>query len=310
MSVETDNDLVPVVNIEPYRKPCRFFGTPRGCTRWNCPFPHIPSLVRKRSMKSFPQRQLMTNAVSNTLKRKWEERKKNTAIVEQLAACMEENCNIKTPEKRDLSTKKKKVQKYDNINISDKTSAIGSKKQSDIQKKDEKSDESNPTAETKDENKSALVESNETTSKSSENIDSAERDSTIEHKSIKSTPVLPTSCTKDTENLNISSSKVIENPDLPASKKRKLQSSSVYTRPKRSRGYRTSTWRNDRPTRHHEESDFYHSRYSSNRLYWRSGYTEYEGLSHLYPGFDDPCDHPYPQYERQYVYDYSEDVQF
>lgn len=307
-SVETDNDLVPVVNIKPHRKPCRFFDTPRGCTRWNCPFAHIQPLDRKRSMKSFPQRQLMTKASPKTLKRKLEERKKNTATAEQLEACIEENCNIKTPEKSDLG-KRKKVQKFGNINISDKTSAFGSKKQSEIQKKDDKS-ESNSTAETKDENKSALVESNETTSKSSENIDSADRDSISEHKSINSAPILPTSCTKDTEKSNISSSKVIENPDLPASKKRKLQSSSVYTRPKRSRGYRTPTWRNDRPTRHYDESDFYPNRYNSNRLYWRSDYTENVGLSHLYPGFDDPWDYPYPHYERHYLYDYSEDVQF
>lgn len=306
-SVETDNDLVPVVNIKPHRKPCRFFDTPRGCTRWNCPFAHIQPLDRKRSMKSFP-RQLMTKASPKTLKRKLEERKKNTATAEQLAACIEENCNIKTPEKSDLG-KRKKVQKFSNINISDKTSAFGSKKQSEIQKKDDKS-ESNSTAETKDENKSALVESNETTSKSSENIDSADRDSISEHKSINPAPVLPTSCTKDTEKSNISSSKVIENPDLPASKKRKLQSSSVYTRPKRSRGYRTPTWRNDRPTRHYDESDFYPNRYNSNRLYWRSDYTENVGLSYLYPGFDDPWDYPYPHYERHYLYDYSEDVQF
>lgn len=259
-------------------------------------------------MKSFPQRQLMTKASPKTLKRKLEERKKNTATAEQLAACIEENCNIKTPEKSDLG-KRKKVQKFGNINISDKTSAFGSKKQSEIQKKDDKS-ESNSTAETKDENKSALVESNETTSKSSENIDSADRDSISEHKSINPAPVLPTSCTKDTEKSNISSSKVIENPDLPASKKRKLQSSSVYTRPKRSRGYRTPTWRNDRPTRHYDESDFYPNRYNSDRLYWRSDYTENVGLSYLYPGFDDPWDYPYPHYERHYLYDYSEDVQF
>uniref|UniRef100_A0A8W8K537 Uncharacterized protein n=1 Tax=Magallana gigas TaxID=29159 RepID=A0A8W8K537_MAGGI len=251
--------------------------------------------------------EIKSKASPKTLKRKLEERKKNTATAEQLAACIEENCNIKTPEKSDLG-KRKKVQKFGNINISDKTSAFGSKKQSEIQKKDDKS-ESNSTAETKDENKSALVESNET-SKSPENIDSADRDSTSEHKSINSVPVLPTSCTKDTEKSNISSSKVIENPDLRASKKRKLQSSSVYTRPKRSRGYRTPTWRNDRPTRHYDESDFYPNRYNSNRLYWRSDYTENVGLSHLYPGFDDPWDYPYPHYERHYLYDYSEDVQF
>lgn len=69
----------------------------------------------------------MIKVLLKILKRKLEERKKNIVIVEQLGVCIEENCNIKILEKSDLG-KRKKVQKFSNINILDKISVFGLKK--------------------------------------------------------------------------------------------------------------------------------------------------------------------------------------
>lgn len=69
----------------------------------------------------------MIKVLLKILKRKLEESKKNIVIVEQLAVCIEENCNIKILEKSDLG-KRKKVQKFGNINILDKISVFGLKK--------------------------------------------------------------------------------------------------------------------------------------------------------------------------------------
>lgn len=69
----------------------------------------------------------MIKVLLKILKRKLEERKKNIVIVEQLVVCIEENCNIKILEKSDLG-KRKKVQKFSNINILDKISVFGLKK--------------------------------------------------------------------------------------------------------------------------------------------------------------------------------------
>lgn len=69
----------------------------------------------------------MIKVLLKILKRKLEERKKNIVIVEQLVVIIEENCNIKILEKSDLG-KRKKVQKFGNINILDKISVFGLKK--------------------------------------------------------------------------------------------------------------------------------------------------------------------------------------
>lgn len=63
----------------------------------------------------------MIKVLLKILKRKLEER------IEQLGVCIEENCNIKILEKSDLG-KRKKVQKFSNINILDKISVFGLKK--------------------------------------------------------------------------------------------------------------------------------------------------------------------------------------